>query len=181
MTSSQTTLLLRLVAFTLAAVTLWLAFSGAALAAPAPCAPEYRCEYSVEESVGEPGPQPDPHSAPPATEVAPDPSPATDPAPEPTWEPPAQPGRSVESEGTESPVDGGERDATSVPPPAAFGEAEQSAPAVARNDVDRASDGENRNRDGIFAALLAALVAVFLGGGWLASAIARKLRTGTRS
>lgn len=100
MTSSQTAILLRLVAFTLAAVTLWLAFSGAAVAAPAP---------------------------------------------------------------------------------AAFGETERSAPAVARNDVDRASDVENHNRDGIFAALLAALVAVLLGGGWLASAIARKLRTGTRS
>lgn len=193
MTASRTTVLLRLVAFTVAALTLALAFGGAALAAPAASCGAPTCDHVAPEATTEPQPEPDAAwpTAEQATEAQPEPTSVTPAPPEPTWHAEPEPTWQAESEPAAWPTwDRPTPEAgvatgapTSVTPTAATTtpEATEVGPAGGLQRRSDAAAGPAGADEAVLFALLAALVAVLLGGGWLASAIARLLSTGRRS
>lgn len=155
MTASNSLLAQRLAAFTVAALTLVLAFSGIAIAAPAPsdCA-WHQCDV-VAPGVVDPDPTPpeppvEPEPAEPAEPSEPAPTEETQPTGEPTSAPtPVEPPTAQPTSPTSTP-------ATSVPEPVREASADNATP--------------------VHAALLAGLAATLLGGGWLATALLHRLR-----
>lgn len=163
MSTSTTAIRYRLAAFTVAAATLPLAFGGAAFAAapPSSCGAQH-CDFAAPDTVGRPQPEADP--APP-TEVHPEEpptEPSVHPEPQPTTPEPAEPVRPAGLETVDT-------------PPA---ESPSAGPPTGGPDTGADASSEQPDRDGVFATMLAGLAALVLGGGWLGSAISRKLRGG---
>ncbi|MGH3519267.1 MAG: hypothetical protein ACRDQ7_17990 [Haloechinothrix sp.] len=177
MTSPATTLLHRTVAFAVAAGTLVMAFAGTADASDAALPPTVWCAQPCDYVAPEPTwtePEPEP-TAP--TEAQPEPT-WTQPEPEPTPTEPAAERSQPRNPGTSTPA---------VPPtvqPTAgrptvgqpTAELDLTANDGARPGTESTGADDANDRAGIQAALLAGLAATLLGGGWLASAVARRLR-----
>ncbi|MPY99097.1 MAG: hypothetical protein GEU97_14065 [Actinophytocola sp.] len=161
--TTSTRRIVQLAMFTLAAVTLAVAFSGIALAAPGGSDPV----------------SPTPHVNPPVYTLPPgwepvspegEPEDPTEPAPEPPAEPePPTPPAPQQPKPQPTPTQPPSPTTTSAPGSQPF-----ATPPATSTDIPAAS--QPANASAVRAAIGAGLVAVLLGGGWLATSLARVMR-----